>query len=193
MKLRAFALCIVLALYAVVLAGCGKTSDLPAMQDEANGVVTMYKPRFEHLEKRVVALEDRSRRIPPQTVVDPASVKDVQRLFSEANTKLNEMKGEMASAANRIKAAATPPDESKPADANKNPRTELLKLTGELRERFETGHTEINAKLDSVESWLATLEWRPLTATTPPPPPPPAPEPASPPGDPAGAGSAGPT
>ena len=162
MKLRSLA--IVIASLASLFA-CEKTSDVPAMQDEANGIVSMYKPRFDELSKRVIALEQRGRMLPP----DPPGVGEARTLFVDTNKKLGELRGLIEQAPNAISTATK-------AD---NPRGELVKLMGEISGRLDEGQTEVNTNLDAVESWLTQTEWRPRGATPPPPvtPPPPTPEP----------------
>jgi len=143
--------------------GCGKTSDLVAMQDEANGMVTAYKPKFERLNKRVIALQERSKRLPPQVALDPsvkASLKDVQGLFQDAGKKLGEMSVYMSGTADSVQRTAAEQAAGENGE-RKNPRIELIKLMGAMETRLEHDYTEINTNLDTVESWLAMLEWRP--------------------------------
>jgi hypothetical protein len=58
------------------------------------------------------------------------------------------------------------------AAKDEHPRTKLIELMGEMREHLDKGETEITTNLNTVETWLASMEWRPKLAAAP------APEPA---------------
>jgi hypothetical protein len=146
----------------LMLAACGKTSDLGPMQDEANGIANTYKPKFELLTQRVTALEQRGRTLRS----DSPGLADARKLFVETNAKLGELRTAVTQAPGAITTAAKA----------ENPRAALIAVMGSLRHRFQLGHIEINANLDAVESWIAQSEWRPRTAT----PQPPAPAPSDP-------------
>jgi len=173
--IKPLSLLVVLMLLATA---CGKTSDLGPMQDEANGIATTYKPKFDALSKRVAALEQRGRTL----TSDAPGLNDARKLFVETNAKLVELRSAVTQAPAAITTAAKA----------EQPRAELIRVMGELRTRLQAGHTEVNANLDAVESWIAQSEWRPRTATPPAPPPAPIPEPGIP-ETPPGTGSAGPS
>ena len=164
MKLHALILTSLLA-----VAGCEKTSNVAAMQDEVTGLTNHYKHRFDELSKRISLLEQRGRSM--TSVGTPMGLQDVRRLFLETNKRLAELKTAVAQAPNSIATAAK-------TDAA---RIELTKLRDELDERFHQGEIEVNAQIDQVEQWLAYVEYRPKVAAAEPPKtepvPPPTPEP----------------
>ena len=164
MKLHALILTSLLA-----VAGCEKTSNVAAMQDEVTGLTNHYKHRFDELSKRISLLEQRGRSM--TSVGTPMGLQDVRRLFLETNKRLAELKTAVAQAPNSIATAAK-------TDAA---RIELTKLRDELDERFHKGEIEVNAQIDQVEQWLAYVEYRPKVAAAEPPKtepvPPPTPEP----------------
>ena len=176
-----------LLILVVLFAACGKSSDVGAMQDEANGIVNSYRARFDALAQRMKSLNDRGTNTP--NARSAPDFEQIGRVFADAQRKLVEMQGLVKSApttiANKAKA--------------ENPRSELIASMGSIRTQLENGHREINRNLDTVESWLAYVELRPRTAppAVPPPPtnPPPSPElrpdqqPPAPEGAPGGAGS----
>lgn len=176
MKLKALMLTALLA-----LAGCEKTSNVAAIQDEVTGVTNHYKHRFDELSKRLAQLEQRGRSM--TSVGTPMGLQDVRRLFLETNKRLAELKTSVAQAPNAIASAAGKPETA---------RLELTKLRDELDERYEHGEIEVNAQIDQVEQWLAYVEYRPKVAAAEPPKTEPAPTPDPTPENPAGT-PAGPT
>ena len=151
-----------------LFAACEKSSDVGAMQDEANGIVNSYRARFDALAQRMKSLNDRgSKTLDARTVPD---FEQIGRVFADTQRKLIEMQGLVKSAPTTI--------------ANKakveNARSELIASMGTIRAQLENGHREINRNLDTVESWLAYVEHRPRTAppavAPPPTNPPPSPE-----------------
>ncbi len=164
MKLHALILTSLLA-----VAGCEKTSNVAAMQDEVTAVTNHYKHRFDELSKRISLLEQRGRSM--TSVGTPLGLQDVRRLFLETNKKLAELRTAVAQAPNSIATAAK----------TESARTELTKLRDELGERFQKGEIEVNAQIDQVEQWLAYVDYRPKVAAAEPPKtqptPPPTPEP----------------
>jgi len=158
-----------LILCLLAIAGCEKASNVAAMQDEVTGLTAHYKHRFDELQKRVGLLEQRGRSM--VSIGAPQGVNDVRRLFLETNKRLTELKTAAAQAPKSISTAVKSP----------NARVELIKLMGELHERFEKGEIEVNAQIDQVEQWLTYVEFRPKTVAQVEPPkdvpaPPPAPE-----------------
>lgn len=163
MKLHALILTSLLA-----VAGCEKTSNVAAMQDEVTGVTNHYKQRFDELSKRISLLEQRGRSM--TSVGTPIGLQDVRRLFLETNKRLAELKTAVAQAPNSIATAAK----------TDSARVELTKLRDELDERFEKGEIEVNAQIDQVEQWLAYVEYRPKVVAAEPPKTEPTPPPAAP-------------
>ncbi len=152
MKLHALILTSLLA-----VAGCEKTSNVAAMQDEVTAVTNHYKHRFDELSKRISLLEQRGRSM--TSIGTPMGLQDVRRLFLETNKKLAELRTAVAQAPNSIATAAKA----------ETARVELTKLRDELDERFEKGEIEVNAQIDQVEQWLAYVEYRPKVAAAEPP------------------------
>ncbi|MBS1119111.1 MAG: hypothetical protein H6Q90_1339 [Deltaproteobacteria bacterium] len=148
MNIRSF---VVLTLLAI--AGCEKTSDVGAMQDEASGIANTAKPRLEALKARVTMLEERGKTL----TADSPGLGEARTLFVETNTKLVELRGLVAQAPTAIASAAKA----------EHPRGELIRLMGEMRERLDDGQAEITTNLNTVESWLASMEWRPKLAMAP--------------------------
>lgn len=148
-------------------AACGKTSDVGAMQDEALGLVASYKTRFDGLERRLQDIDARSKRVPREAISAASDLPVLQKVAGETTQKLNEMKSFVQQAPNSIAAAAK----------GGNPRAELIKLTSEIGERLEVGYREVNANLDTVESWISNVELRPKVVAAAPAPPTPTPTP----------------
>jgi hypothetical protein len=183
MKLKALILSSLLA-----VAGCEKSSNVAAMQDEVTAVTAHYKHRFDEMSKRLATLEQRGRTI--VSVGEPTGLADVRRLFVDTNKRLVELRNSATQATGAISTAAK----------SENARLELTKLRDELHERFEKGEVEVNQQIDQVEQWLAYIAYRPtVTAAAEPPKTEPKPEPVPTPENPdqakpdgAGAGSAEP-
>jgi hypothetical protein len=170
MKLHALLLSSLLA-----LAGCEKTSNVTAMQEEASGLANHYRVRLEELTKRISMLEQKGRSM--VSIGQPQGLNDVRKLFLDTNKKLTELKMAVAQAPNSIANASKAPDA----------RIEMIKLMGELKQRLEKGEIEVNANIDQVEQWLAYVEYRPKVAAAEPPPPMPQPKPEELPENPDGA------
>lgn len=163
----------------LVLAGCGKTSDLAAMQDEANGIANTYRTRVEGFQTRFRSLATHLGRI-QQDSIGAQELPTIRTLLTEASTRLNAMQNEVAQAPTKIRDAARDSTEQElkaAAAANqpaRNPRAELIKVMVPMRTRLAAVATEINRDLDTIEGWIAYLELRPtpvVAAATPPPPP----------------------
>jgi hypothetical protein len=165
------------ALVLVLLAACEKTSDVGAIQDEANGVVTTYRARFEQLTARFKTLDD-LRLSSPAAKIAP-DYTQVGSLMNATRARLTDMHSLIKNAPQTIANKAKP----------EVPRAELIGALEDYKRRFEAGHREINRNLNTTETWLAYVELRPtrVAVQTPPPsePPPPSPEVPDP-----GAGSA---
>jgi hypothetical protein len=130
-------------------AACEKTSNVGPLQDEATGLTNHYKVRFDDLQKRVSLLEAKGRSM--VSIGQPQGMVEVRKLFLDTTKRLNELKSAVTQASGQINLALK----------GDHPRTELIKLTSELRERFEHGETEVTAGLDQVEGWLSYVEYRP--------------------------------
>ncbi len=147
MKLHALLLSSLLA-----IAGCEKTSNVTAMQEEVSGLTNHYKVRLEELSKRISLLEQKGRSM--VSIGTPQGLSDVRKLFLDTNKRLTELKTVVAQAPTSIANASKAPDA----------RVELIKLMGELTERLEKGEIEVNANIDQVEQWLAYVDYRPKVA-----------------------------
>jgi hypothetical protein len=141
-----------LLLTILLVAGCEKSSNVAAMQDEVTGMTNHYKQRFDDLSKRVAMLEQRGRSM--VSIGTPQGLNDVRKLFLDTNKRLAELKTAVAQA----------PGSLAQASKAEHSRVELIKLMGELDERFSKGETEVNAQIDQVEQWLAYVEYRPKVA-----------------------------
>ncbi len=151
-----------LILTMLLAAGCEKSSNVAPLQDEVTGMTNHYKQRFDDLARRISLLEQRGRSM--VSVGTPQGLGDVRKLFVDTNKRLSDLKTTVAQAPGSIATAAK----------SEHARVELIKLMGELNERFEKGETEVNANIDQVEQWLAYVEYRPkLAAAEPTPTPPP--------------------
>lgn len=164
MKLHALILSSLLA-----VAGCEKTSNVTAIQDEVTGVTNHYKQRFEELSKRLATLEQRGRSM--VSIGQPQGLQDVRRLFADTNKRLAELKNSTNQVTGALATAAK----------SENARVELIRLRDEAEERFEKGEVEVNAQIDQIEQWLAYLAYRPTVAATAEPAPEPAPPTPAPP------------
>lgn len=125
------------------LTGCGREANLPAMQEEANGLVKDYAARFEWLARRADALNARGNAL-GVTRPDAAAA---GQMFSSAVQELKSLRETAASAPAQINAAA----------AN-GKQAELQRLLDSLDIQFGNGWTVVNAKLDAVESWIVNAE-----------------------------------
>jgi hypothetical protein len=164
-------------LLVLLLAACEKTSDVGAIQDEANGVVVTYKARFEALETRLKLLDD-LRRTSPAAKAAP-DYAQLTTTLANAAQRLKQMQ-EMVQ-----RAPSTIANKAKP-DA---PRADLIGTMENYKKQFSAGQREINRNLDIAETWLAFADLRPKPVQQPIPEPPVLPTPEMP--DPgAGSGSA---
>ncbi len=139
----------------LAITGCEKSSNVTAMQDEANGLANQYKGKFDDLQKRITLLENRGKTM--TTVGQPSGLIEVRKLFLDTSKRLADLKTAVTQATASI--AATTKSE--------HPRVELIRLMGEYRERFEKGETEVTANLDAVEGWLAYVDFRPRETAPP--------------------------
>lgn len=156
------------ALVLVLLAACEKTSDVGAIQDEANGVVATYRARFEQLTARFKTLDDL--RLSSPSAKDAPDYAQAGSLMNTTKAKLTDMQSMIKNAPQTIANKAKP----------EVPRAELIGALEDYRRRFEAGSREINRNLNTMETWLANAEHRVkrVAVQTPPPsePPPPSPE-----------------
>ena len=172
------------SILAGALAGCGKTSDLAAMQDEANGIANTARTRLDSFTVRLRSSEERLRRVQQEAIPQPDLVA-IRALVGTTSTRLAELQNLVRQAPTTIGDAAREPTEAErkaAAGANqavRNPRAALTKEMVAMRAKLEDGTTEVNRNLDLFESWIAYLELRPVVvagatppASAPPPPPP---------------------
>lgn len=137
MKLRTLALSTLLA-----AAACGKSSDLPRLQEEASSIVSVYTPRVDALQRRVKELDQRG-----QALGGAANDAPAKQLYSQARAKVDQLRGLLQSLPGATQEAA-----------KTNNAEELEKLIDESRERIEKDSTEAIDELDAVESWMWTTE-----------------------------------
>lgn len=143
----------------LAVAACEKSSNVTAMQDEITGLNAQYKGKFDDLQKRVGLIEARGRAMAGGGTSQ--GMLEVRKLYIDTNKRLAELKQVVAQVGPQVAAAGK----------SENGRAELIRLQSELRERYYRGETEITANLDSVETWMAYIEYRPKMETPPPPPP----------------------
>lgn len=141
MKLRTLVLASSIALTPVV-AACGKASDLPHLQEEANGIVANFKPRFDDLQRRGEALMQRGNAL-GATASDGNAARQT---FGTAMTKLQNMRQRLQAAPAAINTAAT------------KGRIDLQREMDGLRSELTSAFTEINADLGAVENWIQLAE-----------------------------------
>jgi len=159
MKLRSIALFMFLA-----VAACGKSSDLPRLQEEALALVQVYTPQVDALQRQVKQLNERG-----QALGGATNSADAQRQWNEARAKVDQLRGLLQSMPAAVQAAA------KTGNAE-----ELTKLIDESRARIEKDTTAASDQLEAVESWMWVAESARATPTPPPPAPAPAPAPVDP-------------
>ncbi len=146
MKIRILASLIALSLALVLSGGCGKTSDLPHLQEETAGMVTSYAARFDDLRRRGEAIMERGNSLG----VSQAEAQVPLQIFGAAMNRLDALRTRATTATTEIKSLAA-----------KGDRLALQKLGDSLRTELRSGFTEINADLDAVESWISIAEQRP--------------------------------
>ncbi|MEJ7601945.1 MAG: hypothetical protein WKG01_28880, partial [Kofleriaceae bacterium] len=155
MKLRSASLLLSLAL----AGGCAKSNDVAPLQQEATALASSYSQQVDALERRAKELEGRARR-----AAGAPGIQDAVRVFNEARTQLVELRSmatrapgviAMAVGAAKPSKAAGSAAGSAAADPNESdPRWILERLIDEMRERFTVGIVEVNAKLNTMESWI---------------------------------------
>jgi len=147
-------------LASLAIAGCEKSSNVNALQDETNGIAHHYTERFDELQHRVSMIEARGRTM---TGNIPGML-DVQKLYVSTAKQLRELTGAVKEAPKSISNAAK----------SEHAREDLIKLKAELEHRFEKGDIEVTTNLDEIETWMSYVPYRPRVE-----PPPPAPEPTN--------------
>jgi hypothetical protein len=138
----------------LAIAGCEKSSNVNAMQEEANGLNAMYKGKFDELQKRVALIEARGRAM--QGGGQSAGMLEIRKLYIDTNKRLAELKQSVAQATASVAAAGK----------SENARAELIRLQSELREKYGHAEIEITQNLDNVETWMAYIEYRPRVDPT---------------------------
>ena len=125
------------------LGACDKTNDVARLQDEAVTVAKFHQPRIERLGKRIDAIFARGRLLPARI----PGINEAGQLLGRARDKLITLRGIAASVDKQAE------DQAKKGDADA-----LEKLVDDTRDQLDTGATEVNDELDSIESWLAQAE-----------------------------------
>lgn len=144
MKIRTLATLFALSL--ALSGGCGKTSDLPHMQQEASGMVVNYAARFDDLRRRGEAIMQRGNSLG----VSQTEAQVPLQVFGAAMNRLDGLSKRATAATAEINSLAA-----------KGDRLALQRLSDSLRTELRSGFTEINADLDAVESWISIAEQRP--------------------------------
>lgn len=173
MKLR---ILVVLGL-ALACAACEKASDVPAIQQELNGIAAGYKQRFDEMEVRGKKMAERLGKIASTA----QGFQDANTLFAQAGrtfTQLRELTTRVPSdAANALKAnkpeqlrataeQLTPPKTPNP-DKPTDIQLELQRVQDSFAVHLENGYIQVNSALDAVDSWMANAEAAPMRAVTP--------------------------
>ncbi len=137
---------------ALGLVGCGKPSNVPRMQEDAEMLVKRAQPQLADLEHRIAQIQLRGRSLPTTT----AGYQMASTTIGAASSTVNKLKGELSLQNARI------------ANAAKTSADDLQRLTDELHTRIRTDLTVATADITTVESWIAQSEYQPRAgATTP--------------------------
>ena len=176
----------------LALVACGKTSDIPALQNEVAGVAQSHKERLEELEKRGNEVAAQLKGMPQSSPGFP----DANAKLASAGSRFRELRNVVNMVGAEIQKAGTPEaaralsDRLAPRGALKDIQLadqaiELQRVMDLLDKRIEDDYPDIVADLGAVESWLAIAATRPRDSIDSQPPPPPS-EPATGGVDPAG-------
>jgi len=132
----------------LAILGCEKSSNVNALQEEATGIANEYAHRFEMLEQRTQLLGARADSMKAYGAVP--EMDKARQLYQATASQLRQLQAATKTATTSIGNAVK----------SDNARIELIKLMAELEERFERGDTEVTAKLDEIETWLAYVPLR---------------------------------
>ena len=145
----------------IAVAACGKANDLPAMKEEAGGLVKRYQEHFELLAKRASMIEQRGNAVGVTT----PEARNASQVYARAKGKLEQIRGDLRNAPTEIAAVKE--------------RLEMRRWFDRMERQLEDGSIEINADFSAVESWLTVHERRttqvsgratvPVTPIVPPP------------------------
>jgi hypothetical protein len=145
-----------LILSSLVASGCGKASNDARMAEEATGIVKNWAPRFDELARRGDGLVQRG-----IALGDSGRDADApSTLLGKTLIRINELRGKIGQAPAQINVALNNAQKLGTSD-------ELIKLMNNIDTELTGAHVELNAGLDSVESWLAFAEARPRPAPEP--------------------------
>jgi chromosome segregation ATPase len=124
----------------IAIAACGKANDLPAMKEEAGGLVKNYQARFEELATRATSIEQRGNAIGVTT----PDAREASQLYARAKARLEKLRADLRNAKAEI-------------DPIKD-RMQMRRWLDDSERKLEDGFTEINADFNAVESWLTIHE-----------------------------------
>jgi hypothetical protein len=122
--------------------GCEQSSDLPGLRGEASGIVKHYKHRFDELQRRLDAADQRRGAV---GVTSPDAV--------NANRVVATARANLATLGQLVAQGPTAID----ASAKKGP-DELRRLMYEMKERLGNGDLDVTWEIHALESWLANAE-----------------------------------
>ena len=144
----------------IAIAACGRANDIPAMKEEAEGLVKTYGARFDELARRAEAIDTRGRSISVTTTDERNS----SQVYATAKGKLAQLRGTIANAKSEIESAT-------------KDKLAMRRVLDRLEKDLEEGFIEVNADFDAVEAWLTLAEQRQgaqqVSRGNPPVPPPP--------------------
>ncbi len=128
-----------LSLALAAAAGCSKTNDLPALEQDALSIAKYYQPRLDAMRDRLMAVLQQSGRVPKNL---PGS-DDATRALVDARDKL----AELDNLRKNIEKQA-------PALARDGKLAELEKMVEDEDLRYREGTAFVHENLSQVESWL---------------------------------------
>lgn len=138
-----------ISLVVLFVISCGRANDLPAMKEEAEGLVSTYKVRFAHLRQRAEAILQRGNAI---GVTSPDAA-NASRMFAQSKGKLEQLVAELDNAKAEIERVS-------------KDKLEMRKYLDRTERSLESGFIEINSDFDAVESWISNAEQRRGTQVT---------------------------
>jgi hypothetical protein len=143
------------ALLLSLVGACEKASDMPKLQEEANGLRDEEKPKVDELERRVAPLLEAGSKLPRQTPnLDKAGT-----LLGEARGAIDQIHATMA---------------SEPTDVDRAVQSgvveNLVAVVDRMRSTFERDELIATADITSVESWMNQVKVGELPTVVVPPP-----------------------
>ena len=145
----------------IAVAACGKANDLPAMKEEAGGLVKRYHEHLELLAKRASGIEQRGNAVGVTT----PEARNASQIYARAKAKLEQLRATVRNAPTEIAAIKEP--------------VEMRRWFDRTEKQLVDGSIEINADFSAIESWLTVHERRknqvsgranaPVTPIVPPP------------------------